>query len=88
MADLVGSDSDDEAPELMEEEIQPALEFGNQTIITLRIKVSSFPIVVAPLQWAFVELELAPSHAEWETPLAQLNKLWVVSPVRELGVSS
>jgi hypothetical protein len=88
MTELVGSDSDEEPPELMEEEeIHPALEFGNESIIKLRIKVSSFPILVAPQQWAFVELELAPSHAEWETPLAQLNKLWVVSPVRELRVS-
>ena len=70
-----------------EEEVFHAMRYGYQSTIYLRVKVSNYPIVVAPLQWAYVELELVPSQMEWEPALAPLNAWWVVSPVQELRVS-
>ena len=56
MADLVGNDRDEEPPELMEEEeVFHAMQYGYQSTIYLRVKVSNHVIRVAPLQWAYVE---------------------------------
>ena len=88
MADLVGNDRDEEPPELMEEEeVFHAMQYGYQSTIYLRVKVSNHVIRVAPLQWAYVELELVPSQIEWGPALAQMNQDWVVSPVQELRIS-
>ena len=74
MADLKRDDSDDEPPELVEEEeIYPAGRYGDQSLIALQVKRSHFGINVAPHhQWAFLKLDLVPAQSEWESTLKLL----------------
>ena len=83
------SDStDDPPPALVEdEEIYPLRTYGTQTVIALQVKQSSFGIHVGQRQWAFVELELIPSHLEWGPVLEQLDISWVASAAQELSIS-
>ena len=94
IADLFGSEnedsdsSDDPPPALVEdEEIYPVHTYGTQTVIALQVKRSSYTTYVEQHQWAFVELELIPSHLEWGPVLEQLDISWVASAAQELSSS-
>ena len=60
--------------------------YGEQSIIALQVKRSSFDTYIGQLQWAFVELELVTSHLEWGPtlePSVRDGMLWVVSAAQE-----
>jgi len=87
MADLEGDTSDDDVPPaLIEDDLHPLRIYGNQSIITLQVKRSSFATYVGPRQWAFVELELTTSDLAWGPTLERSvggGILWVVSAAQE-----
>ena len=93
MADLVGSDSDEDPPPMLidDEEIYPLRVYGTQTVIALQVKRSSFETYVGQRQWVLVELELVISHLEWGPTLEQLSNVegirWVASAAQELPIS-
>ena len=87
MADLEGDTSDDDPPPaLIEDNLHPVRIYGDQSVITLRVKRSSFDTYVGQRQWAFVELELTTSDLAWGPTLEQSvggGILWVVSAAQE-----
>ena len=88
MADLEGDTSDDDPPPaLIEDHLHPVREYGDQSIITLQVKRSSFDTYVGQRQWAFVELELTTSDLlAWGPSLEQSvggGILWVISAAQE-----